>query len=56
MKKALYIFATSLLLSVSGCSGFLDIENKTTISDKVFPTTVDQIDLMLTTAYYGSHA
>ncbi len=56
MKKVFYIFTASLMLSVSGCSDFLDIEDKTTISDKDFPTNIEQIDLMLTTAYYGSHA
>ncbi len=56
MKKVFYIFTASLMLSVSGCSDFLDIEDKTTISDKDFPVNIEQINLMLTTAYYGSHA
>jgi len=57
MKNILYILVSYLILSVtSSCSDFFDIEDKTTISDKIFPTTIDQIDLMLTTAYYGSHA
>lgn len=56
MKNLVYMLASSLMLSVTGCSDFFDIEDKTIISDKIFPTTIDQIDMMLTTAYYGSHA
>ena len=56
MKNLVYILASSyLMLSVTSCSDFFDIQDKTTVSDKIFPTTIDQIDMMLTTAYYGSH-
>ena len=56
MKKFCYILASSLMLLATGCSDYLDIKDETTISDKVFPTSIDQLDLILTTAYYGSHA
>lgn len=56
MKNLIYMLASSLMLSATSCSDFFDIEDKTIISDKIFPTTIDQIDMMLTTAYYGSHA
>ena len=44
------------MLFANSCSDYLDIDDKTTISDSVFPSTLEQLDMMLTTAYYGSHA
>jgi len=44
-----------LILFLSGCSDFLQVTDNGSVSSSVFPTTLDQVDLMLTASYAGSH-
>lgn len=55
MKNKLYTFLLigGLAVTGSGCSDYLDIYDKTTVSPNVFPTTIEQLDLMVN-AVYGS--
>jgi hypothetical protein len=39
-----------------GCTDFFDIENKKTLSPENFPATLEQVDLILTSAYSGPYA
>jgi hypothetical protein len=45
-----------LMGMIAGCSDFLDIENKQTLSPENFPATLEQVDLILTSSYAGSHS
>lgn len=56
------IFAQSALVTgigltaaLSGCSDFLEVTDKGSVTPDVFPTTLDQVDLLLNSAYAGSH-
>ncbi|MDR2474796.1 MAG: RagB/SusD family nutrient uptake outer membrane protein [Bacteroidales bacterium] len=40
---------------INSCSDFFDISNKQTLSPNNFPATIEQVDLVLTSAYAGSH-
>lgn len=55
MKSKLYTFLLIGSLAVTGtsCSDYLNIYDKTTVSPNVFPTTLEQLDLMVN-AVYGS--
>jgi len=57
MKNRMYLFIAFALLSAtfSGCSDFLEVADKGSVSPAVFPSTLDQVDLMLTASYAGSH-
>lgn len=51
------IVSTILIVTLGyGCSDFLDITDKTSISPNNFPSTLEQTDLLLTSAYAGSHS
>lgn len=54
MKK--YIIGIVLTLALTGCTDFFDISNKQTLSKDNFPATIEQVDLLLTSAYSGTHA
>lgn len=43
------------ILSLSGCSDFLEVTDKGSVSPQVFPTTLEQVELMLNSSYAGSH-
>ncbi|MDA3824022.1 MAG: RagB/SusD family nutrient uptake outer membrane protein [Bacteroidales bacterium] len=43
------------LLSFKGCSEFFDISNEQTLSTDNFPATLEQVDLVLTSAYAGPY-
>ncbi|MDR0864938.1 MAG: RagB/SusD family nutrient uptake outer membrane protein [Candidatus Symbiothrix sp.] len=51
-----YIVLTVWMGWMLGCSDFLDIENKQTLSPDNFPATLEQVDLILTSSYAGSHS
>lgn len=57
MKNKIYHFIGIVLLTVfiSGCSDFLNVADKGSVSSAIFPTTVDEANLMLTSSYAGSH-
>ena len=42
-----------LILFLSGCSDFLQVTDSGSVSSSVFPSTLDQVDLMLTASYAG---
>jgi len=44
-----------LLTGSSGCSDYLDVTDETSVSPDNFPTNVEQVDLLLNSAYAGSH-
>ena len=54
MKNKIY-YLISIVLLISGCSDFLDVADKGSVSSNVFPSTLNQVDLMLTASYAGSH-
>lgn len=49
------LLAASLTAGISGCDGFLDVTDESSVSPDNFPTNLDQIDLLLNSAYAGSH-
>ncbi len=55
MKKKIHTILTVLLITIaiSGCSDYFDIYDKGTVSPDIFPTTMEQMDLMVN-AMYGS--
>lgn len=57
MKNKIYHFISIVLLSVAlaGCSDYLEVSDKGSVSSDVFPGTMDQVNLMLTSSYAGSH-
>ncbi len=57
MKNKIYQFIGIVLLIVvqSGCSDFLNVADKGSVSSAIFPSTVDEVDLMLTASYAGGH-
>jgi hypothetical protein len=56
MKNALkYTLITGLILSLNGCTDFYEISNEQTLSTDNFPATMEQVDLVLTSAYAGPY-
>jgi len=57
MKNKIYQLIGIVLLTsaISGCKDFLDVSDKGSVSSAIFPTTVDEVNLMLTSSYAGSH-
>jgi len=57
MKNKIYHFIGIILLSavIAGCSDYLQVTDQGSVSSDVFPSTIDQVDLMLTSSYAGSH-
>lgn len=45
-----------LIVMFWGCSDFFDISNKQTLSQDNFPATLEQVDLILTSSYSGTHS
>lgn len=45
-----------LVLTLLGCDDFFDNTNKQTLSPDNFPATLEQVDLVLTSSYSGTHA
>lgn len=57
MKRIIkYMTVGALAVSLCGCENFFDITNKQTLSPSNFPATMEQVDLILTSAYSGTHA
>ena len=57
MKRFLkYIGAAALAVSITGCSDFLDVTDDSSITPDNFPTNINHVDLMLNSAYAGSHS
>lgn len=56
--KRIFQYMTSFALAAGlcGCEGFFDINNKQTLSPSNFPATLEQVDLVLTSSYSGTHA
>lgn len=50
-----YILQFILILSLAGCEDFFEISNPQTLSTDNFPATLEQVDLVLTSSYAGSH-
>lgn len=56
MKKIFSIITASVMLFVSsGCNDFLDVTDESSITPENFPTSLEHVDLMLNSAYAGSH-
>lgn len=57
MKNKIYHFICLVILAVAmpGCSDFLQVTENGSVSSNVFPSTLNQVDLMLTASYAGSH-
>lgn len=57
MKNKIYHIIGIILLTVvlSGCSDYLDVADKGSVSSAIFPTTLEEADLVLTSSYAGSH-
>ena len=57
MKNKIYRFISIILLSIFlvACSDYLQVSDQGSVSSNVFPSTIDQVDLMLTSSYAGSH-
>ena len=51
---ALYLVVSAVLLG--SCKDFFNIENPQTLNPQNFPATLEQVDLVLTSAYAQSHA
>ena len=54
MKRYITIIVLSICLT--GCKDFFDISNPQTLSPENFPATLEQVDLLLTSSYAGSHS
>lgn len=54
IRKTALIFLSGILLM--GCDDFLTVTDKTSVSPSNFPTTADQAESLLTSAYAGSHS
>ncbi|MDR2058149.1 MAG: RagB/SusD family nutrient uptake outer membrane protein [Dysgonamonadaceae bacterium] len=50
-----YICIAFLLAALPSCQDFLEISDKGSVSPKIFPSTMEQVNLMLTASYAGSH-
>lgn len=50
-----YILTAAVTLSLTGCSDFLDVTDESSITPDNFPTNLEHVDLMLNSAYAGSH-
>jgi len=57
MKNNKYPIICMLLLTflTAGCTDFLEVTDKQSVSSAIFPSTLGQVDLMLTSSYAGSH-
>lgn len=60
MKKIINAILTSvvsagLLCTATGCSDYLDVTDESSVSPENFPTNLDHVNLMLNSAYAGSH-
>lgn len=57
MKKLIYsILMTGALVVAGGCSDFLDVEEETSVNGSNFPSNPEHIQLLLNSAYAGSHS
>lgn len=50
-----YIIASAVAIGLTGCSDYLDVRDETSITPDNFPTNLEHVDLMLNSAYAGSH-
>jgi hypothetical protein len=57
MKNKIYHLICIVILATAmpGCSDFLQVADNGSVSSNVFPSTLNQVDLMLTASYAGSH-
>lgn len=56
MKKIISIITgTALAISLTGCSDYLEVTDPTSVSPDNFPTNMEHVDLLLNSAYAGSH-
>ena len=56
MKKiTTYICAAAIVMAATSCSDFLDVTNESSVSPSNFPKSLAQVDLLLNSAYAGSH-
>lgn len=47
--------AAGVLLTSAGCSDFLEVTDESSVSPDNFPTNLEHVDLLLNSAYAGSH-
>ena len=59
MKRIFKYMAVAALaagvMATPACSDFLDVEDESSVSDANFPTNMEHVDLLLNSAYAGSH-
>lgn len=59
MKKFLKYMSAAVVaagvMATPSCSDFLDVEDESSVSDANFPTNMEHVDLLLNSAYAGSH-
>lgn len=60
MKKFLKYMSAAVVaagvMATPSCSDFLDVEDESSVSDANFPTNMEHVDLLLNSAYAGSHS
>lgn len=59
MKKTFRYMALAAMVAatigLTGCSDYLDVDDESSVSDANFPTNIDHVQLLLNSAYAGSH-
>lgn len=59
MKKTFRYMALAAMaaatIGLTGCSDYLDVDDESSVSDANFPTNIDHVQLLLNSAYAGSH-
>ena len=56
MKKILYsILGLAFAMGCTGCNDYLDVVDESSVSPENFPTNLEHCDLLLNSAYAGSH-
>lgn len=56
MKKFLkYISAAAVIFGATSCSDYLEVTDESSVSPDNFPTSLEQVNLLLTSSYAGGH-
>ncbi|MCQ2331258.1 MAG: hypothetical protein MJZ55_04635, partial [Paludibacteraceae bacterium] len=56
MKKYIFVFTLIVAFGLTSCKDFFDIHNPQTLSQDNFPSTMEQVDQLVTAAYAQNHA
>ncbi|MBQ0136903.1 MAG: RagB/SusD family nutrient uptake outer membrane protein [Bacteroidales bacterium] len=55
MKKYIFVFTLIVAFGLTSCKDFFDIHNPQTLSQDNFPSTMEQVDQLVTAAYAQNH-